>query len=419
MKVQPNIKVCCRSKPDMRQSFANTLYSVEYLDTFTNTVSIRKDKYETLKYQFDLVLTSEINNSDLYSELGKELVKNLLKGHTSTLFAYGQTGSGKSHSIIGPSMSGDERGLLPRAIVDLFNKVLKDRDHLYKISISYYQVYMDTVYDLIGNNLLQIREDAKDKVHLIGLTEIDVKCPEQAINTIYKANSRRTRGMSSVQSNSDRSHTICALTLEKRASKIEGMETFKNFRKTSRLYVCDLAGHDRNRRVDNKSPQKAEYKSIHNSLISLGSCLRILARGNAKPAYRESKLTHVLKPALESSRDIAILLAFSADPSHLDATLSTLQFGLSCAFMKNTMKRVEPGTDQVAEELYRELQDRATQLYEVQKELGTYKEENKVLVQNIDNLNSSLNAKNAEIEDINNKYQELKNQFEEFKVEFV
>ena len=164
MKSQPNIKVCCRSKPDMRQSFANTLYSVEYLDTFTNTVSIRKDKYETLKYQFDLVLTSEISNSDLYSQLGKDLVKNLLKGHTSTLFAYGQTGSGKSHSIIGPSISGEERGLLPRAIVDLFQKVLKDRDHLYKISISYYQVYIDTVYDLIGNTMLQIREDAKDKV---------------------------------------------------------------------------------------------------------------------------------------------------------------------------------------------------------------------------------------------------------------
>ena len=87
--------------------------------------------------------------------------------------------------------------------------------------------------------------------------------------------------------------------------------------------------------------------------------------------------------------------------------------------MKNTMKRVEPGTDQVAEELYRELQDRATQLYEVQKELGTYKEENKVLIQNIDNLNSQLNAKNAEIEDINTKYQELKTEFEEYKIEFV
>ena len=50
-------------------------------------------------------------NTDVFNDLGMELLNNAYEGFNSTIFAYGQTGSGKSYSIEGCPA---DQGLLQR-----------------------------------------------------------------------------------------------------------------------------------------------------------------------------------------------------------------------------------------------------------------------------------------------------------------
>lgn len=42
-----------------------------------------------------------INNQQVFTDIGKEILDQMYQGYNSTIFAYGQTGAGKSYSIEG------------------------------------------------------------------------------------------------------------------------------------------------------------------------------------------------------------------------------------------------------------------------------------------------------------------------------
>lgn len=69
------------------------------------------DGFSTKKNGYLSPKNSQYADQDLvYKELGKDLLKNSLKGYNCCLFAYGQTGSGKSYSIFGYNKN---KGLVP------------------------------------------------------------------------------------------------------------------------------------------------------------------------------------------------------------------------------------------------------------------------------------------------------------------
>lgn len=55
----------------------------------------------------------------IYSEL-QPLLRSVCDGFNLCIFAYGQTGSGKTHTMSGPENCWQERGLVYRALEDLF-----------------------------------------------------------------------------------------------------------------------------------------------------------------------------------------------------------------------------------------------------------------------------------------------------------
>ncbi len=86
----------------------------------------------------------------MFSELGFELVENVLSGYNTCVFAYGQTGSGKSFTMMG-GQGDDQKGLIPRLCENLFENIgLKSSDdHLFKIEVSYMEIYNEKVRDLL------------------------------------------------------------------------------------------------------------------------------------------------------------------------------------------------------------------------------------------------------------------------------
>jgi hypothetical protein len=50
-----------------------------------------------------------------------------MRGINGTVFAYGQTGTGKTYSMIGDSSTEDKKGIIPRALQDVFEEINNDR----------------------------------------------------------------------------------------------------------------------------------------------------------------------------------------------------------------------------------------------------------------------------------------------------
>jgi hypothetical protein len=53
-----------------------------------------------------------------------------LEGYNATIFAYGQTGTGKTYTMEGfrYNMIDDERGIVPRAVEDIFRYIQSCED---------------------------------------------------------------------------------------------------------------------------------------------------------------------------------------------------------------------------------------------------------------------------------------------------
>ena len=119
-----------------------------------------------------------------------------------TCFAYGQTGSGKTFSMMGdPGGESKESqnaipGLYLLAAQDIFNIV--DMSMEFKslgVFISFYEIYCGKLHDLLNDRQqLHPREDAKQNVNIVGLSEKRVLNVHSLMQIIDFGNAMRTTG---------------------------------------------------------------------------------------------------------------------------------------------------------------------------------------------------------------------------------
>ncbi|KAA0173551.1 hypothetical protein FNF27_04887 [Cafeteria roenbergensis] len=117
------------------------------------------------QHDFDGVFGPGAANTSVYERLAAPVVRRVLAGYNGTVFAYGQTGSGKTHSMLGPThamgeaaaeaaRAGDGRlpdsaGVIPRALADVFRAVAASRRREYLLRVSYMEVYLEEINDLL------------------------------------------------------------------------------------------------------------------------------------------------------------------------------------------------------------------------------------------------------------------------------
>ena len=99
----------------------------------------------------------------VFNDLGTGVLENAWNGYNASLFAYGQTGSGKSYSVVG---YGVNKGIVPMACEDIFNKAATIKDKTIEVTFSMLEIYSEVVRDLLSSNAdrkqgLNIREDPK------------------------------------------------------------------------------------------------------------------------------------------------------------------------------------------------------------------------------------------------------------------
>jgi kinesin family member 6/9 len=132
------------------------------------------------------------------------------------------------------------RGIVPRVVSSLFQEVNSRYEHQIKVSISYLELYNETLVDLLDENnanQLSIQEDQKGYVFVKGLTRRQADNEEEALQVLFEGENNKTVAEHRLNKNSSRAHSVFTVHLEIR-SKVESSEKVV----MSKINLVDLAG---------------------------------------------------------------------------------------------------------------------------------------------------------------------------------
>lgn len=271
--------------------------------------------------------------TDVYSQLVRPIVMEMIEGYNCTIFTYGQTGSGKTYTMEGdfaPSndnmswQNDSHAGIIPRSVSHLFSVLNAIANSEYSVKISYMLLYKEELSDLLndsaGSNVnLDFSFDSKGSVVIPGLREIVVKNTKEVLEILRKGNDRKCyepddQGIQAFRkARLSSSHSIFVVTVFlKEKSSIDGEETIK----VSKLNLVDLAGSEK---------IEEEETLISQSLTTFDRVIKGLANNSLDfNQYRESKLTWFLKDSLGGKTLTTLITTISLDD--IKQTKRTINF---------------------------------------------------------------------------------------------
>ena len=115
--------------------------------------------------------------------------------------------------MLGNSQS--EKGIMPRAVSDLFKILQKKKNKEFRIQVSYIEIYNEEIRDLLGNREeLKLHEDPVKGVLMQGVKELYVDNVDNFFDILYKGNQKRTTGKTNSNETSSRSHALLKINIE-------------------------------------------------------------------------------------------------------------------------------------------------------------------------------------------------------------
>ncbi|KAG9346544.1 hypothetical protein JZ751_006855, partial [Albula glossodonta] len=295
-------------------------------------VIVGKDRAFTYDYVFD----STTEQEEVFNTAVSSLLSGLFKGYNATVLAYGQTGSGKTYSMGGTYTSAQEHDLSVGVIPRVINRIFLEKDNKTTVTVSYLEIYNEEILDLLSGSKekpsISIREDPKEGIKIVGLTEKVVCSATEMVGCLEQGNSARTVGSTAMNSASSRSHAIFTTTLEQRRSADRSDSV------VSKLHLVDLAGSERQKKTKAEGDRLREGISINRGLLSLGNVISALGdeskRGTFVP-YRDSKLTRLLQDSLGGNSHTLMIACVSPADSNMEETINTLRYADRARKIKN------------------------------------------------------------------------------------
>ncbi|XP_047333625.1 kinesin-like protein KIN-UB [Impatiens glandulifera] len=313
---------------------------------------LRKNNWDSDTYEFDEVLTEYSSQKRVYEAVVKPVVESVLEGYNGTVMAYGQTGTGKTYTL---GQLGEEdtssRGIMVRAMEDILADVSLETD---SVTVSYFQLYMETIQDLLDpvNNNISIFEDPKSgDVSLPGATLVEIHNQQNFLELLRVGEAHRFAANTKMNTESSRSHAILMVNIKK--CVLERDAAFQNesnkysysgkslkppvIRK-GKLVLVDLAGSERIHKSGSEGHTLEETKSINLSLSALGKCINALAENSLHVPVRDSKLTRLLKDSFGGTARTSLIVTIGPSPRHRAETTSTILFGQRAMKVENMLK---------------------------------------------------------------------------------
>ena len=288
-----------------------------------------------LIFKYDKIFTSESQQSQIYENVGKRIVGDVMEGYNGTIFAYGQSGSGKTYTMYGPDIFDDiYKGIIPRIVEDIFNYVEKADDNVdFQFKLSVLEIYKEVMYDLLTQQSsdIKIQENPETGVVIEGLSEVYLSSIDEFFEYVDLSQSNRKVAETKLNHNSSRSHCILIL---------EVTQSFKKEKliKKGTLNLVDLAGSEKVSKTGAVGLTLEEAKKINLSLSTLGNVIHALTHKSEHIPYRDSKLTRLLKESLGGNYKTSLIVTCSPHSYHLDEVISSLLFAKRVKTIKNVVK---------------------------------------------------------------------------------
>uniref|UniRef100_A0A674AR51 Kinesin-like protein n=1 Tax=Salmo trutta TaxID=8032 RepID=A0A674AR51_SALTR len=329
------VRVLIRSRPTA--NFAQEL--IEYLpDGQTVSVHQRKDsrkgvvnnQLSSWSFRLDGVL-HDVSQEEVYGRVGRGVVLGALEGYNGTVMCFGQTGAGKTYTMTGATESYKQRGIIPRALQEVFREVEQRSDHAFSVHLSFLEIYNETLVDLlasvrgcpgVGPGGMAVVEEAGGGVSVRGLSLHPVHSEEAALNLLFEGEMNRIIGAHALNKHSSRSHCILTVHIESRSRTLSDAKYV-----TSKLNLVDLAGSERLGKTGSGGQVLKEAMYINKSLSFLEQAILALAdRRRDHIPFRQTKLTHALKDSLGGNCNTVLVANIYGEASQIEETLSTLRF---------------------------------------------------------------------------------------------
>eukprot|EP00271_Cylindrocystis_brebissonii_P005282 TRINITY_DN1725_c0_g1_i1.p1 TRINITY_DN1725_c0_g1~~TRINITY_DN1725_c0_g1_i1.p1 ORF type:complete len:749 (-),score=129.47 TRINITY_DN1725_c0_g1_i1:469-2715(-) len=211
------VRVTIRVRPPTETEAESQGAAVLEIDPSKGIVVVHRD--ESTEFQFDAVLPPSASQGDVYGVAARPVVADVLNGYNGTVMAYGQTGAGKTYTL--SSTQEGQLGIIPRAAAEVFTMANADDAHEYRVSMSYIQIYMEMIQDLLrpSTSNMQIRESDQGGVYISGVEEVEVGNIEDCLKYLALGERNRAFAFTKLNAHSSRSHAIAVITVEKKRKK--------------------------------------------------------------------------------------------------------------------------------------------------------------------------------------------------------
>ena len=294
MDLKGNIRVFARLRGPIQTSSSVLVENEEFISVY-NINDAR-----TRKFRLDHSFGPESSQTDIFSQVAP-FVQSAMDGYNVCVFAYGATGGGKTYTMEGTATN---PGINYRAISKIFS-------HTSSVDISIMQVYNEQVFDLLGENPCLEIKPKTDRFILPGIVSKSCHNAKEAMHVIAVASRLRTTNKTNINETSSRSHCIVTLRLAGGGC----------------LNLIDLAGSENVNKSGAKGTVLKEAQNINKSLASLGDVIHQLLAKNTHIAYRNSKLTMILRESLAGNSKTLMIVQVSPEAIDIPETIGSLSFG--------------------------------------------------------------------------------------------
>ncbi|XP_034167712.1 kinesin-like protein KIF1B isoform X3 [Pangasianodon hypophthalmus] len=383
-----SVKVAVRVRPfNSREASKESKCIIQMQGNSTTILNPKNPKEAPKSFSFDYSYWSHTTTDDpcfasqsqVYNDIGKEMLQHAFEGYNVCIFAYGQTGAGKSYTMMGKQEEGQE-GIIPQLCEELFEKINDNihEDISYSVEVAYMEIYCERVRDLLnpknkGN--LRVREHPLLGPYVEDLSKLAVTSYTDIADLMDAGNKARTVAATNMNETSSRSHAVFTIVFTQRK---HDSETDLSTEKVSKISLVDLAGSERADSTGAKGTRLKEGANINKSLTTLGKVISALAevdnctsKSKKKKKtdfipYRDSVLTWLLRENLGGNSRTAMVAALSPADINYDETLSTLRYADRAKQIKcNAVINEDPNA-----KLVRELKDEVTRLKELLRAQG-------------------------------------------------
>ncbi|XP_050798452.1 kinesin-like protein KIF9 isoform X3 [Gopherus flavomarginatus] len=204
------------------------------------------NKQTDWSFKLDGVLHNASQDS-VYDAVARDLVSQALDGYNGTIMCYGQTGAGKTYTMTGATENYKHRGIIPRAIQQVFRAVEERIDQSITVRMSYLEIYNETLFDLLstmphdmsGDTHMAVVEYPQG-VFVKGLSMHPASHEEDALNLLFEGETNRIIGEHTLNKNSSRSHCIFTIYIESHSRILSDAKYT-----ASKINLVDLAGSER------------------------------------------------------------------------------------------------------------------------------------------------------------------------------